>query len=73
MEWERIIWTDEASVEVGKDSRECLVWRRPGERYEQDCLAPTFKSGRKSIMVWGCISYGDVVHWFAFHQTGIKG
>jgi hypothetical protein len=43
--WERMIWTDECSVEIGKDSREPLVWWRVGERYEQDCLAPTFKSG----------------------------
>jgi transposase len=57
-DWERIIWTDEASVEVGKESRECLVWRREGERYLQECLAPTFKSGRTSLMIWGCITYG---------------
>jgi len=25
-DWERIIWTDEASVEIGKESRQCLVW-----------------------------------------------
>jgi len=57
-DWERIIWTDESSVEIGKESRECTVWRRPGERYNKECLVPTFKSGRQSIMVWGCISYG---------------
>src|SRR5436190_24134820 len=22
------------------------------------CLAPTFKSGRQCLMVWGCIAYG---------------
>jgi transposase len=57
-DWIRIIWTDECSVEVGKQSRECVVWRKPGERYELDCLVLTFKSGRQSVMVWGCISYG---------------
>ena len=56
--WERIIWTDESSVEIGKESRECTVWRRLGERYNKECLVPTFKSGRQSLMVWGCISYG---------------
>jgi transposase len=58
VDWERVIWTDEASVEVGKESRQCLVWRRPGERYREECLVPTFKSGRQSLMIWGCISYG---------------
>jgi transposase len=58
VDWERVIWTDESSVEIGKESRQCLVWRRPGERYREECLVPTFKSGRQSLMVWGCISYG---------------
>ena len=49
---------DESSVEIGKESRQCRVWRRIGERYNQSCLVPTFKSGRSSIMVWGCITYG---------------
>jgi transposase len=57
-DWNRIIWTDEASVEIGKDSRRVWVWRRPGERYDEKCLAPTFKSGRQSLMIWGCIANG---------------
>jgi len=56
-EWTRIIWTDEASVELGKNTRVCRVWRRPGEAYINKCLAPTFKSGRVSMMVWSCIAY----------------
>ena len=57
-DWEQVIWTNESSVKIGKESRECVVWRKVGERYKQDCLVPTFKSGRSSIMIWGCISYG---------------
>jgi len=34
------------------------VWRRPGERYLERCLAPTFKSGRQSLMIWGCMVHG---------------
>lgn len=30
-----------------------LVWRTPQEKFNSDCLAPTFKSGRSSIMIWG--------------------
>jgi transposase len=59
-EWERVVWTDETSVELGKQSRQTMVWRKPGERYLESCLAPTFKSGRQSLMVWGCIAYGRV-------------
>src|SRR6185369_4506371 len=53
-EWSSIIWSDESSVEIGQSSRRELVWRKAGERYNSDCLRPTFKSGRKSVMVWGC-------------------
>jgi transposase len=57
-DWSSVIWTDEASVEIGKDSKAVMVWRKPGERYEERCLAPTFKSGRQSLMIWGCIAHG---------------
>jgi len=53
-EWNNIIWSDESSVEIGESSRRELVWRKVGERYNLNCLRPTFKSGRKSVMVWGC-------------------
>jgi transposase len=57
-DWNRVIWTDESSVEIGKDSRVPWVWRRPGEKFLDKCLAPTFKSGRQSLMIWGCMAYG---------------
>ena len=57
-EFSRIIWTDECSVELGKNTRNPLVWRRPHEKYDSKCLVPTFKSGRSSLMFWGCIAYG---------------
>jgi transposase len=57
-DWKHIIWTDESSVEIGKHSRRVWVWRRPGERYDEQCIVPTFKSGRESLMVWACFSHG---------------
>jgi transposase len=45
-------------VEIGKDSRVGWVWRRPGERYLEKCLTPTFKSGRQTLMIWGCMAFG---------------
>jgi transposase len=56
-EWTKVIWTDESSIELGKNSRVCRVWRVPGEAYDEGCLVPTFKSGRTSVMVWGCVAY----------------
>jgi transposase len=57
-DWKHVIWTDEASVEMGKNTRVVWVWRRPGERYDEKCTTPTFKSGRDSLMIWGCMAYG---------------
>lgn len=57
-EWDRVIWTDEASFEVGKNSGRVRCWRRPDEAFAPQCLRPTFKSGRSSLMVWACIIKG---------------
>jgi RNAse (barnase) inhibitor barstar len=58
VDWTCIIWTDERSVEIGKHSRCIRVWRKAGDRFKESCLVPTFKSGRQSLMIWGCIAYG---------------
>ena len=57
-DWHHVIWTDESSVEIGKSSRVAWVWRRQDERYDEKCLAPTFKSERQSLMIWGCVAFG---------------
>ena len=54
--WRNVIWTDETSFEIGKRLRQVKVWRKSHERFSLDCLAPTFKSGRSSVMVWGAIT-----------------
>ena len=56
--WKRIIWSDEASFEIGENVRQIRVLRKADEKYNQDCLAPSFKSGRSSVMIWGAIAYG---------------
>jgi transposase len=52
-DWKRVIWTDESSFEIGKNSQVVCVWRTKEQKYDLDCLEPTFKSGRTSTMVWG--------------------
>jgi transposase len=52
-DWKSVIWTDESSFEIGKNTRQTVVWRKVDERHRSECLAPTFKSGRTSTMVWG--------------------
>ena len=51
-----VIWTDEASFEIGKNSWQVKVWWRSYERYSWDCLAPTFKSERTFFMIWGAFT-----------------
>ena len=37
-----------------------MVWRRPHEKYDIECLIPTVKSGRQGVMVWGCFSKNNL-------------
>jgi hypothetical protein len=53
-EWKKVIWTDESSIELGLSSRKVKVWRKEGERYKVNCLAPNKRSERISVMFWGC-------------------
>jgi transposase len=55
-DWRRIIFTDESSFETGSSAR-ALVRRKPGEEFKEDCIRPTFKSGRTSSNHWGGIHY----------------
>ena len=56
LDWMNVIWTDEASFEIGKNSPQVKIWRQPYERYSWNCLASIFKSGRTSIMIWGAFT-----------------
>ena len=51
-DWSKVIWTDEASFEIGKLSHQVHVWQKYHERYQWDCIVPSFKSKRSLIMVW---------------------
>ncbi|ETW85192.1 hypothetical protein HETIRDRAFT_310330 [Heterobasidion irregulare TC 32-1] len=57
-DWNKVIWTDEAKLELGKRPGHKRVARLPGEEFLPENIQPTFKSGHKSIMVWGCIAHG---------------
>ena len=55
-DWGQVMWTDESSFKIGKHSRQIRVWRKSYKRYHWDSIAPTFKSGRTSIIVWGAFT-----------------
>lgn len=56
-DWTKVIWTDESSIETGEHPGQQHVTRLPGEQFVHECIAPTFRSGRKTIMVWACITH----------------
>nr|PNR28760.1 hypothetical protein PHYPA_029353 [Physcomitrium patens] len=58
-DWCNIIWTDESSFETGKNPQQIRVWRKAYEKYNWDCIAPSFKSGHSSVMVWGAFTGFD--------------
>ena len=58
-DWKNILWMDESSFEIGKNSRQVHVWRLTSEHYNSSCLVPSFKSGRQTVMVWGCFMWGN--------------
>ena len=58
MDWWLVLWTDEVRLELGERPGRVFVTRKPGEEFLPVNVQPTFKSGRNSIMLWGCIAHG---------------
>ena len=53
---DKIIYSDESKFTIFKCNGRAIVWRKPGEELELNCLLPTFKNSRNSVMVWACFS-----------------
>ncbi|KAG2216397.1 hypothetical protein INT45_012486 [Circinella minor] len=51
-------FTDESTFETGKNSRIVRVWRECHEVDYLECMTPSFKSQRSSVMIWEAITYG---------------
>jgi hypothetical protein len=48
----QIIWSDELSCTLFSTSGRVYIWRILEEAYTPECLAPTAKHGRGSVVVW---------------------
>jgi DDE superfamily endonuclease len=55
-----MVFSDESRFRLFHNDGRVRVWRKVGERYHRECLAPTLKHGGGSVMVWGCISWWGV-------------
>ena len=51
-----MIWSNESSFGIGKNLKQIRVWQRLYKRYAWDCIAPTFRSGHTSVVVWGALT-----------------
>src|SRR6266540_5297347 len=55
-EWKNVIWSDESKFELFKGDGRKYVWRQEHEKYDLQYLILMFKSGQKSVMIWGCFT-----------------
>lgn len=55
-QWAVVLFTDESRFSLEHNDGRVRVWRRRGERYNEDCIQQVTAHGGGSIMVWGGIS-----------------
>ncbi len=55
-----VLWSDETNINLFGSDGVKRVWRQPGEEYKDKCVLPTVKHGGGSVMVWGCMSAGEL-------------
>ena len=52
-QWANVLWTDESQFMLFGSNKRFYIRRRVGEKYLNECLHPTMKHGKGSVMVWG--------------------
>jgi transposase len=55
-DWMRVIWSDESAIVLGKKSRRRRCIRKKGHAHKARHCDGTVKSGKITIMVWGCFN-----------------
>ena len=56
MQWSNVAFTDESTFTVRWTKNRARVWRTKDRRYDLKYVTPTFKSGYKTVNVWGAFS-----------------
>lgn len=56
-EWSKVLVTDESTFNLKPVKHNVRCLRRKNERFEIECMKPTYSSGRKSINVWGAFCF----------------
>ena len=56
LQWSRVLFSDESKFNLLTSDRRIRVWRRRGERFNEDCIQQVAPHGGGSVMVWGGFS-----------------
>ena len=56
-QWKSVIFSDKSSFTLFPTTGRVYFWRQPKEAFDPDCLHPTLKHGRDSVMTWGTICW----------------
>ena len=67
-----MIWSDEALIRIGHDSRHRRIIRPIGKGLEEQYLVLSFKSNQVTIMVWICFCSDKIGPIFALNQEEIS-
>ena len=59
VQWKRTIWSDESRFLLYPVDGRRLVWRLPGERWNDQFVIKALQAGGGSVYVWGAIWTGD--------------
>ena len=62
MQWSKVAFTDESSFTVRWTKNRARVWRTRDLRYSLKYMTPTFKSGYKTVNVWGRFQFAVDLH-----------
>ena len=53
------MFSNECRVSLYENDDSLRIWRRIGQRYNQECFAPVIAYNGGSVMVWAAISYNS--------------
>ncbi len=56
--WNRVVFSDESRFKLFRNDARHMVYRRVGERFNQNCVHEVDQFGGGSVMVWGAIRFG---------------
>ena len=69
-QWRNVVFSDESRYCISTEDGRTRVWRRRGERFNDDCMLERDPWGGPSIMVWGGIGLNSKLGPVIFQNLG---